>query len=765
MKPKDKRRDKEKKSAEKTSAGIPYHVTLPALASIWAAVVAWYYLSAYPINLDILLTYFSISGGGSVFGLIRWEYFRDSFIAGAVLVAAVGWGKRILSLIGFEEQYAPLAAMYAAGTGLALIIYVVLFAGFFGVLYAALIGAVLVAGIGLALYHHYSVLPAQPAQKSAVPAEGAGFLSIIFFCASSIGILYALIAALAPETFYDSLVYHLALPKMWIQHHRIFSYENLGASYYPANIHLLFLTGMFWGSEVAAKLLNFGLGICAAFTIFAWARSRFSLRAAVISTGIFLAVPFTVLLLTRTAIEPGLAFFETLAVIAFISFLESPEKRPRLILAALFCGTAVGGKYLSGYSFIALSAVMVYSFARARRPIKEMAVDVTLFGLIVVALASPYLVRNYHLKGVATYPYGVSVSSDVTLKDKGKTVDFSDPGRPDRSLKNFVTLPWYMTMGKKTQEPFCGGMLLALLPLPFLFRKTDDKLKYLAIYVLGYYLCWFGVRTYFRYVIPLMPAAALLFGCYLSETKINGVVRGAILSVLAVLGLSSLSMTVSSSLISATPWPVVSGGQTKRDYLSAARPSYPNPYYQSIEWANKNLPQEATVLFLGESRGYYSERKFINFGVSDVSPLVTMVQASKTPEEFRAQLAKKGITHVLLNAAEARRQASYDIVYFEPQDLILFSRFWQKYMKELYREPADLSDLQQGLLSMRSQQPAMWERYKGDPFTNVYIYEILSETDANQPHQPPANLFAAEPFYSKDRWEKIAAALNIQAPR
>lgn len=765
MKEKDKRRDKEKKAVEKPSAGIPYHAALPVAACLWAALAAWYYLQNYPINLDILLTYFSISGGGSIFGLIRWDYFRDAGIAIAVLIAAFGWGKRILGFIGFEERFAPLSAMYATGVGLALIIYAVLAAGFLGMLYAALIGALLVVGIGFAVHQHYSVPAAATVQKNAEPSEGAGFLPMAFLCVSAIGILYAFIAALAPETFYDSLVYHLALPKMWVQHHRIFSYENLGASYYPANIHLVFLTGLFWGSEVAAKLLNFGMGMCATFTIYAWARSRFSKRAAVISTGIFLSIPFAVLLLTRTAIEPGLAFFETLSVISFLSFLEAPEKRSRLILAALFCGTAVGGKYLSGYCFIALSAVMVYSFVRARRPVREMALDVALLGLIVLALASPYLVRNYHLKGVATYPYGVSVSTDVTLKDKGKTVDFSDPGRPDRSLKNFVTLPWYMTMGKKTQEPFCGGMLLALLPLPFLFRKTDDKLKYLAIYVLGYYLCWFGVRTYFRYVIPLMPAAALLFGCYLSETKMHAAVRGAVLCILTVLGLSTLTMTVSSSLISATPWPVVSGGQTKRDYLATTRPSYPNPYYQSIEWANQNLPQNATVLFLGESRGFYSERKFVNFGVSDVSPLVTMVQAAKTPEEFRGLLAQRGITHILLNAAEARRQASYDIVYFEPQDLVLFSRFWQKYMKELYREPGDIADLQQGLLSMRTQKPEMWERYKADPFTNVYIYEILSEADANQPHQPPANLFAAPHFYVKERWEKIASTLNIQAPR
>jgi hypothetical protein len=303
-------------------------------------------------------------------------------------------------------------------------------------------------------------------------------------------------------------------------------------------------------------------------------------------------------------------------------------------------------------------------------------------------------------------------------------------------------------------------LLLLLAPLPFLFKGLDRRMKYLAWYVLLYYTVWFLVRTYFRYITPLVPSAALIFGYVLSESRINGFVRNLLIGGILIIMLANLNLSVSVELVTMNPWAAVSGAQTEKEYLSTQRPSYPTPYYQTLDWANRNLPKDATILFLGECRSTFSDRKFVTQTVSDFNPFVTDVGTVSSPDDFAALLRKQGITHILLNLPEVKRLAGYDIVHFEPKDIPVFNGFWKKYVAEIYRDISDLSIPQQGIYSMKQQQPQWWHMYSAEPRNYVYLYEILPPEKAVQPHAVPVNYLLDKENYSTERWLKIEPAVK-----
>lgn len=726
----------------------------------WSLVVIFHYLKVYPINLSIFKLFFSVNSDVSNVNISHiYKYFLDFFLTAILFFSAYGFGKlvqRIFSIVydqAYEEKF------FNVGLGITALVYLVLLIGWVGVLNKISVGLIIVAGLISSLVSylkHRQIIVKNEVNVISQRSDRVGFLIKIMVFVLLVTLVYVLITTLTPETFYDSLKYHLALPKYWIQNNKIFPIPNFAYSYYPVNIHILYLISIMFGDEITAKLVHFIFGILTAGTIYYWCRNNFSTRMSIVACYIFLSVPFVLMVMWKTAIEVGLAFFETLAVLCFLNFVTDNKKQTQwLALSAVFCGAAIGGKYLSVYCFIGILFLLILHLLNLKVILKHLVFNVILFVTLSLSIPAPYLIRNFVLTGNAVYPFGFSLKKDVTITVRGDVTEFTDPGRPERTFLNFITLPWNLTMGKKTQEPLSGGILLLLLPLPFFFKKIDLKIKFLLIYGGIYYICWFLVRTYFRYLIPLLPVISIALAYFVTESGISKSMRNLILVTLILLGLSHLSLVIMTATITVDPWSIVSGSQNKTEYLSTQRPGYPNPYYQVVDWINKNLPEDSKILLLGECRAYYLERKFVVQTVSDFNPLILWIKECKTADELYDILQREKVTHILLNVPEAKRLAGYDIFHFEPDELRIFIDFWNKYVVEIYRDIADISLPERKIHSMKKQVPTWWEEYSNDLRNYVYLYKILSKEEASKPHVIPYNFFL-EPFiYGKHRQEKL----------
>ena len=81
---------------------------------------------------------------------------------------------------------------------------------------------------------------------------------------------------------------------------------------------------------------------------------------------------------------------------------------------------------------------------------------------------------------------------------------------------------------------------------------------------------------------------------------------------------------------------------------------------EPIVWMNDNLPSGAKVLYVGESRVYYTKYPALWSTAFDQHPLTAMSNEAKTSEELLAALHGRGITHVYVNFSElSRLQHSY----------------------------------------------------------------------------------------------------------
>jgi len=73
------------------------------------------------------------------------------------------------------------------------------------------------------------------------------------------GLVYialTLLVDLTPETFYDSMVYHLAVPEYWLSHHGLSDFPTNFFSNYPYGAETYFLNGLVFQGTESAKMLH-----------------------------------------------------------------------------------------------------------------------------------------------------------------------------------------------------------------------------------------------------------------------------------------------------------------------------------------------------------------------------------------------------------------------------------------------------------------------------------------------------------------------------
>ena len=739
---------------------------------VWGYIVWRNYYRAYPVNFGLayLNWIFSLHQYSRPFAFNQFfplllHYLTNLIVLGLFLASANGAGRFLLRKIFTKCDFSDISqkTLFSIGLGLAAIIFLNILLGFTGFFYKSIVLVVLSFFLLGNIFPRGTVLD-EGRTKKLFFSGGLAFIDFLLIVAILLAMAINFIGALTPETFYDSLKYHLALPIHWIGSHQIEVIKNFAMSYYPFNLHTLYGVVLMFGDETLAKLIHFSFGFLTILTIFVLGKKYFSVRAGLLAAFTFYTVPLVSLVSWRSAIELGLAFFELLALFAFLEYCQknqpSDDSRAWLVLAAIFSGIAAGAKPTSLYCVVVIAIlIFLYHTLLADLAVLRAFKNLATFTIVAMLVASPWYIRTAILTGNPTYPTFLSLplkSDFIHQINKGNLVEVNDPGVPDRSLRNFLTLPWNLTLGRKTQEPYAGALFLFSIPFIFLIGRLTRPAKLLALYFFLYYLLWFLVRTYLRYFIPALTVGSLVVGFYLSENCLSVGFKKLLLYIILIMGITNLLFVSGIQKSSMEPLGVLLGVQSRLDYLSTQRPSYPNPYYPVIDWANKNLAKDAGILFLGECRGYYSERKFFVQTIGDFNPLLaTIRQGCRSPEELRMYLIKQGITHILVNGPEARRLASYDILDFSPQELKLFANFWKKYVKEIYRDIADISLPERGIFSMKRDVPQWWLGYSSDGRNYVYLYEIMSEEEAGKPHPVPENFLLDSSVYSPGRWEKL----------
>jgi len=464
-------------------------------------------------------------------------------------------------------------------------------------------------------------------------------------------------------TEWDSISYHLADPKLYLQAHCIYYIPWESHSNFAFTAEMWYLYGLMEGGIPLAKLFHFTCGIGACLAVYAFGTRHLTAKTGLLAAGILASTPLVLWEAGTAYADLAGTFFATLTLLAVANGMANRDER-WLRLGAVLMGLTLSTKATALGTVALLAVGLLFWWVRMQGQTPPRAVaKVAVWCLLALAVGSPWYIKSAVYTGNPVYPFyshifpshfwntSLGDAYDVSLAGFGVGATAKEIHSPTQA----VLAPWNLTMyllpGHLTQSPkpfndvptplaALSPLLLAALFFPAFSRGASGTVKALGLYALLSFLLWFVTVEYVRYLLPALPAFCLLAAWVLA--RVWGT-RWRSRHALAGLGLCSLVFTlyVGAELV----WqqaPVVFGWQSRDDYITRGFPPYP-----AMQFINSRLPQSARVVFYGSPYGFYCDKPYL-WGDAQHSTLIPY-DTFQSAEDLRASLAKMGVTHLLVN--------------------------------------------------------------------------------------------------------------------
>lgn len=433
--------------------------------------------------------------------------------------------------------------------------------------------------------------------------------------------LFGLVGCLAPETGFDTGVYHFAMAKLRAEQGGMIVRLDLPHGYRPAYLESLFTLGFALNGETLASLINgafyfSGLAIarlCGAqfggprggfFAALAWMTSvTYALR------------------MDGGDVEVGQAVYLAVAMVALLRLRAGGSGGWR-VLAGGAMGLFLGLKYAAAYALIVLSACWLLVRLRDRTSWRTLVLDGAIIGGLGVALGSVWYVRNYLSTGTPFFPYqasGASVWRGEVPMEQGRA----------RALLHALAMDGFVL----------AGVVGFLIPNAARLRWLVGVSVGVAVWMLYQQgVNPAGILNATRYVSPVWFPVLVLGGLAVAA----GVERGGFRRVLG-LGTVALGLALGQGVHAARnirKIPVALGLVDRGAYLESRISTY-----RAIRDAEAILPPGKKLLLL-EERGYYCRAPFL--GACDLQTVVDFRKMGGA-DEFRAFLDRESIGAIVVD--------------------------------------------------------------------------------------------------------------------
>jgi 4-amino-4-deoxy-L-arabinose transferase-like glycosyltransferase len=453
-------------------------------------------------------------------------------------------------------------------------------------------------------------------------------VSAILMLVVALGLMSAV-----PPVSRDALTHHLAVPKLYIEVHRIAEFPDVIPSYYPMNMDLLYLLPLIWGNDILPKYIHLLFGLFTSAIVYRYLRHRLSPTYGLLGVLLFLSLPVIIQLCITVYVDLGLIFFSTAALIALLEWRASGWKNGKLIFAAVMCGLAMGTKYNGLIVFFILT--LMVPFIHNRKAIKARVGENTsdawlgslsvtfVFAAVALVLFSPWALRNLIWTGNPIYPL-----YDVIFNPQNPYVETRlNPFAIRRmvygeNLWATLLVPLRIFFEGQDNVPALfdgrlnpGLLIFSVIGLVPLKRQKlhvqTEKMIWGAFALLFILIVFFTRDMRIRYIAPAIPALVILsvFGVWnLFHGLIDHPHKAMLYSLrigTAILIVAFLSMNVAylaQKWQDVRPMAYLSGNISRAAYITRYRPEY-----EIIQHVNQNLKADDRVLcvFLGNRRYYF----------------------------------------------------------------------------------------------------------------------------------------------------------------
>ncbi|MCW5938505.1 MAG: hypothetical protein KF884_06855 [Fimbriimonadaceae bacterium] len=214
--------------------------------------------------------------------------------------------------------------------------------------------------------------------------------------------LIPLVAILAPSDTrdWDTLAYHLAVPKLWLQAGQVGYVPGIHHSNFPFVAELAALHGLAWGGQTGAKAFSLAWLLFGAFFVFGHARRRSSSGAAWVATLALFSIPVVLWESGTAYIDVAHGLFASVAIVFAAEWLLD-GRADRSWLAGAGLGLAMSTKHTGIQVALALGLACTVVTLRARIPVRQWAAPL----VASLLLATPWWMKSWVMTGNPVYPF------------------------------------------------------------------------------------------------------------------------------------------------------------------------------------------------------------------------------------------------------------------------------------------------------------------------------------------------------------------------
>ncbi len=531
-------------------------------------------------------------------------------------------------------------ACSAGFTAMILIVFALGTVGLFGVPIVILLGAsFLVLGYdNRDLMRRGERTPAARSPRSA--------LLLVFACGS---LLAGLVMALSPLVATDALVYHLEIPRRYIEAGRIVPLPFNVYANMPHAAELIFAAAMRVGGEAAASSIDFGFRILLLLALAGISTRWLGIRGAYLAPCLLLTNPLVLDNRTVANVDIAMALFLSISLIEILRWRETGLFR-HLLVASAFAGVLASMKYTGVLFAGALFATLLVLRLADRTGRGSLAHDLA-FPFPALTLFLPWLVKNVVMTGNPVYPLLVEKLGGVEWNaDLGaRLVEWQRGMGMGRDLWSTLFLPWNMTIRGNLGYPSFDGILspLYLMWIPALIvARPLPRILWglLALSILSLGMWAWGPQQ-LRFFIPALPPLALLtawsierLGARPGSAWLGRAALWISIGFFALFTARVLASTIPNQL------PSVIGFERREDYLHRRL----QPYDMMVR-ASRELPPTAKLLLVWENRAYYLDRPSIADSFYEASWIMQLLEKDQSGDLLAEKLKKEHVTHVMVN--------------------------------------------------------------------------------------------------------------------
>jgi hypothetical protein len=444
--------------------------------------------------------------------------------------------------------------------------------------------------------------------------------------------LLPFIYAALPPSFYDSLVYHLGIPNLYLQHSGFvetpqFLFANTSIYYEISLIPAVF------AGDMVPQLFHFFIGVIFLFAAADFARQVFKINKSHILLLLFLSMPMSVFLLSTVKNDLLSAFFIFLGV----RFLL--EKR--FGFSALFWGFAIGIKYTNVLPLIIF--LVIFFINEKRFHLKKIVV----FGLITAAVMMPLLVKNYYFTKNPIFPFFnqyFNAGSEYWDTSRYALME-ADVGKMFYSPIDAIKFPYTLSYGQLGFGGSVGAQFFIFFLFLLIIRAKLKKKWYLLLFaVLTLYAggCFTGSLR-FLYIVFIFLS---MYMAVIYESTNQKIVKYLFIIVICLNFITALA----SQEQMYRSYQLYYQKLDVEEYKAFIFPTYPG-----IAYVNSHAEPGARVLLVGETRNYYLKRPYMAASAIDYSILKKYLNQSENAEGFLGALKNDDIGYIILNLDEFNR--------------------------------------------------------------------------------------------------------------